>query len=139
MPIVSAEASSWVNVSVSATARLRTNYAIVHLIAAAQFSRQAGEIEIAHKNDLLGEWWDDLRHNSIACLLLTTACLIADHRRGIVREYPGHRRKVADIAVEDAEERDDRGLVGGDRIEVAHLLTERQETPIQAGSGQTRA
>ena len=31
-----------------------------------------------------------------------------------------HRRKVADITVDDAEQRDDRGLAGGDAIKVAH-------------------
>ena len=33
---------------------------------------------------------------------------------------PRHPREIADIAVDDAGERDDRGFVGGDRIEVAH-------------------
>src|SRR6266404_3347904 len=41
---------------------------------------------------------------------------------GIVRKHAGHRWEVTDIAVDDAEQRDDRGLVGGDRIEIAHGL-----------------
>src|SRR4029077_5470688 len=32
-----------------------------------------------------------------------------------------HRRQIADIAVDDAKQRDDRGLVGRDRIEIAHF------------------
>ena len=35
-------------------------------------------------------------------------------------KHAGHRCEVADIAVDDAEQRDDRGLVGGDGIEIAH-------------------
>ena len=31
-----------------------------------------------------------------------------------------HRRQVADIAIDHTEEGDDRGLVGGDAVEVAH-------------------
>jgi len=31
-----------------------------------------------------------------------------------LREIDGHRREVAEVAVNDAEERDDRGLVPGD-------------------------
>jgi hypothetical protein len=32
---------------------------------------------------------------------------VADHRRGIIREYAGHRREVAYIAIDDAEQRSD--------------------------------
>ena len=34
-------------------------------------------------------------------------------------KYARHRRQIADAAVDDAEQRDDRGLVGGDGIEIA--------------------
>jgi hypothetical protein len=45
----------------------------------------------------------------------------ADHRGRIVGEHARHRRKVADVPVDRAEQRDDRGLVGGDdAVEVAH-------------------
>jgi hypothetical protein len=37
-----------------------------------------------------------------------------------VREDTGHWRQIANIAVDDAEQRDDRGLVGGDVVEIAH-------------------
>ena len=36
------------------------------------------------------------------------------------REHAGHRWQVADVAVGDAEQRDDRGLVRRDAVEVAH-------------------
>ena len=32
----------------------------------------------------------------------------------------GFRRRVADVAVDDPEQRDDRGLVCGDAVEIAH-------------------
>jgi hypothetical protein len=44
---------------------------------------------------------------------------IANHRRWVVREHARHRRQIADVVVYHAEERDDRGLVGGDAVEVA--------------------
>jgi hypothetical protein len=33
---------------------------------------------------------------------------------------PGIGHEIADVAVDHSEQRDDRGLVGGDRIEIAH-------------------
>jgi len=33
-----------------------------------------------------------------------------------------HRRQVADVAVDNAEQRDDGGLVGRDAVEVAHSV-----------------
>ena len=35
-------------------------------------------------------------------------------------KHTRHRRQVADVAVDDAEQRDDGGLVGGDAVEIAH-------------------
>ena len=51
---------------------------------------------------------------------LTTKTLAGNHRSRIVRKRAGHRREVAYVPIDDAEERDDRGLVGGDAVEVAH-------------------
>ena len=50
---------------------------------------------------------------------------VADHRSRIIRKHARHRCEVADIAVDDAEQRDDRGLVGGDAVEIAHVYVER--------------
>jgi hypothetical protein len=41
----------------------------------------------------------------------------------IVREDTRHRREVADVAVDHSEEGDDRGLVRGDAVEIAHHAT----------------
>jgi hypothetical protein len=41
---------------------------------------------------------------------------IADDWRRIVQEDAWHRLQVADVAVDDAEERRDGGLVGGDAL-----------------------
>src|SRR5262249_13653145 len=65
---------------------------------------------------------------------------VADHGRGIVREDARHRREVADVAVDDAEEPDDGLLVGRDRIEVAHAVTgyrfcRRAQSPLTATAG----
>ena len=38
----------------------------------------------------------------------------------MIREDAGHRREVADVAVDDAEECGNGGLVRGDAVEVAH-------------------
>jgi hypothetical protein len=37
-------------------------------------------------------------------------------------KHTRHWREVADVAVDDAEGRDDGGLVGGDTVEVEHAL-----------------
>ena len=46
---------------------------------------------------------------------------------GARQTYDGHyeldhrtRRQVADVSADDAEQRDDRGLVGGDAVEITH-------------------
>jgi len=56
---------------------------------------------------------------------LATGVGVADDRCGIIREDTGHRRQVADIAVDHAEQRDDGGLVGGDAVEIAHFSAPR--------------
>jgi hypothetical protein len=43
---------------------------------------------------------------------------VAHDRSGIVGEDAGHRRQVADVSIYDAEQIDDRGLVGGDAVEI---------------------
>jgi hypothetical protein len=46
------------------------------------------------------------------------------HGAGILAVIVGkdarHWRQIADVSVHDAEQRNDRGLVGGDAVEVAH-------------------
>jgi hypothetical protein len=50
---------------------------------------------------------------------LATSCAGPDDRRFVVGKYAGHRREVADVAINDSKQRDDGGLIGGDAIEVA--------------------
>jgi hypothetical protein len=45
---------------------------------------------------------------------------VADHGSRVIRKYTRHRRKVAYVAIDHAEEGNYRGLVCSDRIEVAH-------------------
>ena len=54
---------------------------------------------------------------------------IAHDRRGIVRKDAGHRRQVANVAVDDAEEGGNGGLVRGDRIEIARGATSIECNP----------
>jgi hypothetical protein len=51
-------------------------------------------------------------------------------RSWIIREDAGHRLQVADLAVDDAEECEDGGLVGGDAVEVAHGVSRFLGAPI---------
>lgn len=50
-----------------------TNYAIPHIQAAASFSRQAGEVEAANPGSELGNFWEEIRHCSSACVMLAIA------------------------------------------------------------------
>jgi hypothetical protein len=57
------------------------------------------------------------------------------------RKHAGHRRQVADVAVDDAKQRDDGGLVGGDGIQVAHVslwAASRPKGQIEVGKPQSR-
>ena len=44
---------------------------------------------------------------------------VADHWRRVVRGHARHWRQIADIAIDDAEERDNRGLASSDAVEIA--------------------
>ena len=66
---------------------------------------------------------------------------VADHRRRVIRKHAGHRRQVADVAVDHAKQRDDGGLVGGDGIQVAHVslwAASRPKGQIEVGKPQSR-
>ena len=47
------------------------------------------------------------------------------YRCRIFRKHPQHRGKISDVPVDDAEERDDRSLIRGDAVEVAHAVLRR--------------
>ena len=46
---------------------------------------------------------------------------VTHDRSFVTRKHTGHRRQVADMAVDDPEQRDDGGLIGVDRVEVADV------------------
>jgi len=52
---------------------------------------------------------------------------VAHDRGRVVREDTRHRRQVADIAVDHAEQRGDRGPVGSDAVEIAHGCFRQKE------------
>jgi hypothetical protein len=60
----------------------------------------------------------------------------------VIRKHDRHRREVADIAVDDAEQRDDRGLVCGDAVDGVIAVAARKAQPgreagepVAAGAG----
>ena len=62
---------------VTVTAILRVNLAVQHLLAAARFSREVGELENQHKGEQWGAFWESLFHPAIACILTAVASLEA--------------------------------------------------------------
>ena len=47
-----------------------------------------------------------------------TSIGVANDRSRIVRKHAGHRRQIADVAVDHSEQRNDGGLIGRYRIEI---------------------
>ena len=66
-----------VSVRASATASVRANLSVTHILSAALFSRNAGSIESAHAGQAFGEFWEDIQSNSIASVLTSVAALEA--------------------------------------------------------------
>src|SRR6266536_1558077 len=56
-------------VGLQATAMLRTNFAVQHMLAAARFSRRVADIED------FGEFWEEILHQSSACVFTAAASL----------------------------------------------------------------
>jgi hypothetical protein len=52
---------------------------------------------------------------------LATFGSVAHDRRFVIGKNPRHRRQIANVSVHDAKQRDDGGLVRGNRIEVTHF------------------
>src|ERR1700737_5395743 len=83
-------------------------------------ARQCGDDVFADVGDWVPastrrRWHSPAHHHN---LRLTGS--VAHDRRWIIREYAGHGRQISDILVHHPEQRDDRRLVRGDRIEIAH-------------------
>jgi hypothetical protein len=72
----------------------------------------------------------------------TCLARIADHQGRIDGKHAGHRREVADIAVDDTEQRDDRRLVRRDAVDGVIAVAARKAQPgreagepVAAGAG----
>jgi hypothetical protein len=63
--------------SMKAIALQRVNLAVQHMLAAARFSRDVGELERDHENQPFGGFWESIFHSAIACVLTTVASLEA--------------------------------------------------------------
>jgi hypothetical protein len=72
----------------------------------------------------------ELRRGTTVHLTTSSGSIVratsAASRSADIGRYPlcrtaGHRRQVADVVVDRPEEGDDRSLVGGDRIKIAHF------------------
>lgn len=61
-------------------------------------------------------WWHAPAHHG----QLAARVGVADHRRRVFGKHARHSCEVADIAIDDAEERKDGGLIGRNGIQIAH-------------------
>ena len=59
----------------TATLSTRVNNAIPFLMAAARFSRAVKAVEDANSTEPFGEFWEEIRSNAVACILLVAAAL----------------------------------------------------------------
>jgi len=58
-------------------------------------------------------------HVPAHCCQFATSVGVANDRCRIVRKHAGHRRQIADVAVDHSEQPNDGGLIGRYRIEIA--------------------
>jgi hypothetical protein len=72
---------------VSATAKTRSNLSARHMLAAAYFSRKAGEIEQAHTGEPFGNFYDDIAWNVSAAVFFAVAALEADANEIFIDSY----------------------------------------------------
>ncbi len=59
------------------TVAVRVNLAVQHMLAAARFSREVGNLERDHKGEKFAAFWEGIFHNATACILTTVAILEA--------------------------------------------------------------
>jgi hypothetical protein len=64
-------------VKMAATLRLRSNFAVNHLIAAAKSARLAHEIESIHKGEPFGPWFDGMMREVPVAVIMSSAPLEA--------------------------------------------------------------
>lgn len=63
------------NVTVTATAKTRTNLALHHLFAACRFSARVGQVEAENVGQPFGSFWEEILQNSLGVATLTVAAL----------------------------------------------------------------
>jgi hypothetical protein len=56
---------------------------------------------------------------------------VANDRSWIVGEDAWHWRQIANVTVDDAEESENRGLVGGDAVEIAHNHYAKENSAVR--------
>ncbi len=61
--------------TVTATARTRTNLALHHLFAACRFTSSLRQVEEEHRGQPFGEFWEEILHNALAVAALTVASI----------------------------------------------------------------
>jgi hypothetical protein len=59
------------------TARSRMNFSLFHMMAAARFARQSGEIEIQHQGEPLGPFYDDISVLVASTIIMASTSLEA--------------------------------------------------------------
>src|SRR6266581_4894848 len=55
------------------TARTRSNFAILHLLSAAAFSREVGKLEQAHAGKPFGDFWEEILASATAAVFTAVA------------------------------------------------------------------
>jgi hypothetical protein len=56
---------------------MRINLAVLHLLAASSFSRRTRELEVAHKGEIFGAFWEDILAQATAAVMISVAGLEA--------------------------------------------------------------
>jgi hypothetical protein len=59
------------------TAKVKVNLAVQHMLAAARFSREVGNLEHQYEGQEFAAFWEGIFHNATACILTTVASLEA--------------------------------------------------------------
>lgn len=89
-----AQVASSVGIAMQVNATIRVNLAVQHILAAARFSREVGQIESEHRGAQFGPFWEGLFHCSTACVLTAVASLEAyanevfADRKEVFSQYP---------------------------------------------------
>ena len=77
----------------------RMNFAVQHHFAAARFSRSVTAIENAHAGEEIADFWDEILHNSVACVFSCAASLESYANEMFVDRdvaFPSYRSELLD-------------------------------------------